>query len=161
MCQVLTHCGFFRGSRWMEAAPTSIEILSRSTLGQSDEPSDLRGSLSECIQHLAVPGGHPSNYEPGATLPNFSDRDNHYERTPYSVSSFRDIIILVLPFQWFSRPDSDKISLHLCLVSFRDCLNPFIVLSRTVRTSLQSLYFSFALSMATLSQRTLHLNVSD
>ena len=35
---------------------------------QSDEPSDLRGSLEphECIQHLAVPGGHPSTYEPGA-----------------------------------------------------------------------------------------------
>ena len=31
------------------------------------------------------PGGHPSNYEPGATSLNFSDRANHYERTPYSV----------------------------------------------------------------------------
>ena len=30
----------------METAPTSIEILLRPTLGQSDEPSDLRGSLS-------------------------------------------------------------------------------------------------------------------
>ena len=26
----------------------------------------------ECIQHLAVPGGHPSNYEPGAALLNFN-----------------------------------------------------------------------------------------
>ena len=30
----------------METAPTSIEVLLRPTLGQSDEPSDLRGSLS-------------------------------------------------------------------------------------------------------------------
>ena len=36
----------FLGSRRMETAPTSIEVLSRPTLGQSDEPSDLRGSLS-------------------------------------------------------------------------------------------------------------------
>ena len=39
----------------------------------------------ECIQHLAVPGGHPSNYEPGATLLNFNDRAQTVERTPYSV----------------------------------------------------------------------------
>ena len=39
----------------------------------------------ECIQHLAVQGGHPSNYEPGATLLNFSDRADTDERTPYSV----------------------------------------------------------------------------
>ena len=30
----------FWGSRWMETAPTSIEVLLRPTLGQSDEPSD-------------------------------------------------------------------------------------------------------------------------
>ena len=30
----------------METAPTSIEVLLRPTLGQSDEPSDLCGSLS-------------------------------------------------------------------------------------------------------------------
>ena len=41
----------------------------------------------QCIQHLAVPGGHPSNYEPGATLLNFSDRAQTVERTPYSVYS--------------------------------------------------------------------------
>ena len=39
----------------------------------------------ECIQHLAVPGGHPSNYERGATLLNFSDRAQTVERTPYPV----------------------------------------------------------------------------
>ena len=41
---------------------------------QSDKPSDLRGSLSPTsvyqVQHLAVKGGHPFNYEPGATLLN-------------------------------------------------------------------------------------------
>ena len=34
------------GSRWMETAPTSIEVLLRPTLVQTDEPSELRGSLS-------------------------------------------------------------------------------------------------------------------
>ena len=41
-----SHVVDFLGSRRMETAPTSIEILLRPTLGQSDEPSDLRGSLS-------------------------------------------------------------------------------------------------------------------
>ena len=36
----------FWGSRRMETAPTSIEVLLRSTQSLSDEPSDLRGSLS-------------------------------------------------------------------------------------------------------------------
>ena len=44
----------------------------------------------ECIQHLVVPGGHPSNYEPGATLLNFSDRANHDERAPYAFPCFQD-----------------------------------------------------------------------
>ena len=72
----------------METAPTSIEVLLRPTSGQSDEPSDLRGSLSPTSVYSTwqSPDGHPSNYEPGATLLNFSDRANHNERTPYSVS---------------------------------------------------------------------------
>ena len=44
MCQIL-HVDFL-GSRRMETAPTSIEVLLRPTQSQSDEPSDLRGSLS-------------------------------------------------------------------------------------------------------------------
>ena len=39
-----SHIVDFLGSRRMETAPTSIEVLLRPTLGQSDEPSDLRGS---------------------------------------------------------------------------------------------------------------------
>ena len=71
----------------METAPTSIEVLLRPTLGQSDEPSDLCGSLSPtCVYSTwQSPSGHPSNYEPGATSLNFSDRADHDERTPYSV----------------------------------------------------------------------------
>ena len=86
MCQVL-HVVDFSGSRRMETAPTSIEVLLRPTQRQSNEPSDIRGSLvpHECIQHLTVPGGHPSNYVPGATLLNFSDQAQTVERTPYSV----------------------------------------------------------------------------
>ena len=55
----------FLGSRWMETAPTSIEVLLRPTLGQSDEPSDLRGSLSPTRVYSTwqSPGGHPSNYD--------------------------------------------------------------------------------------------------
>ena len=54
----------FLGSRRMETAPTSIKVLLRPTLGQSDEPSDLRGSLSPTTQHrcthvqvYTAPGG--------------------------------------------------------------------------------------------------------
>ena len=45
MCQVVHVLDFF-GSRRMETTPTSIEVLLRPTQSQSDEPSDLRGSLS-------------------------------------------------------------------------------------------------------------------
>ena len=45
MCQVL-HVVDFLGSPRMESAPTSIEVLLRPTQSQSDEPSDLRDSLS-------------------------------------------------------------------------------------------------------------------
>ena len=41
----------FLGSRRMETAPTAIEVLLRPTLGQSDKPSDLRGSQSPTTQH--------------------------------------------------------------------------------------------------------------
>ena len=41
-----SHIVDFLGSRRMETAPTSIEVLLRPTLGQSDEPSDLRVFLS-------------------------------------------------------------------------------------------------------------------
>ena len=87
MCQVL-HIVDFLGSRQMGTAPTSIEVLLHPPQSQSDEPSDLRGSLSPTIvyTHLAFPGGHPSTYEPGATSLNFSDRADIDERTPYSVS---------------------------------------------------------------------------
>ena len=83
----------FLGSRRMEIAPTSIDVLLRPTLGQSDEPSDLRGSLSPTTRHrcthtapvMVVPGGHPSNYGPEPALLNFSDRADTDELTRYSV----------------------------------------------------------------------------
>ena len=50
ICQV-HHIVDFLGSRRTETAPTSIEVLLRPNLGQSDEPTDLRGSLSPTIQH--------------------------------------------------------------------------------------------------------------
>ena len=49
----------FLGSRWMETAPTSIEVLLRPTLGQSDEPSDLRGSLSPTSVYSTWQSTHP------------------------------------------------------------------------------------------------------
>ena len=50
MCQVL-HIVDFLGSRRIETASTTIEVLLRSTQSQSDEPSDLRGSLSPTTRH--------------------------------------------------------------------------------------------------------------
>ena len=41
----------FLGSRRMETAPTFIEVLLLPTLVQSDEPFDLRGSLSPTTRH--------------------------------------------------------------------------------------------------------------
>ena len=52
MCQVL-HIVDFLGARRMETALTSIEVLLRSAQSQSDEPSDLRGSLSPTIVYTA------------------------------------------------------------------------------------------------------------
>ena len=43
MCQVLYIVDFL-GSRRMETAPTSIEVILRPTQSQSDEPSDSRGT---------------------------------------------------------------------------------------------------------------------
>ena len=45
------HIVDFLGSSRMKTAPTSIEVLLRPTLGQSDEPSDLHGYLSPTTQH--------------------------------------------------------------------------------------------------------------
>ena len=57
MCQVL-HIVDFLGSRRMETAPTSIEVLLHPPQSQSDEPSDIRGSLSPTIVYTAQ---YPSN----------------------------------------------------------------------------------------------------
>ena len=90
------HIVDFLGSRRMETAPTSIEVILRPTLVQSDEPSDLRVSLSPTRRHscthvlgYTAPGtGSPRrspNYGPGPALLNFSDRANTDVLTPYSV----------------------------------------------------------------------------
>ena len=65
------HIVNFLGSRWMETLPTSIEVLLRPNLIQSDEASDLRGSLRSTTQHSCmhvlvytapcVASGYPSN----------------------------------------------------------------------------------------------------
>ena len=88
----------------METAPTSIEILLRPSQSQSDEPSDLRGSLSPTSVYSTwqSPGGHPSNYEPGATLLNFSDRAQTVERTPFSAYSKMIQLPLYLLHRWIS-----------------------------------------------------------
>ena len=85
----------FLGSQRMETAPKSIEVILRLTLTQSDEPSDLCGSLSPTTRHrcthvrvYTAPGrtsGHPSNYAPGPSLLNFSDQADTDELTPYLV----------------------------------------------------------------------------
>ena len=45
------HIMDFLGSRRMETAPTSIEVLLRPAQIHSYEPSDLRGSLSPTTRH--------------------------------------------------------------------------------------------------------------
>ena len=86
MCQVLTHCGFSGVSpdgncayvHWGSLTSNTRSVRRAIWFTWFSEPH-------ECQQHLAVPGGHPSNYQPGATLLNFSDRANHDGQTPYSV----------------------------------------------------------------------------
>ena len=113
------HIMDFLGSRWMETAPTSIEVLLRSNLVQTDEPSDLRGSLSLTTRHrcthvlvyTAPCTGSPrrspiqlSDYGPGLALLNFSDRANTDELTPYSVYNCKtSVFYLKSPF--ISRAD--------------------------------------------------------
>ena len=79
------HIVDFLGSRQMETAPTSIEVLLRPTLGQSDESSDLRGSLSPTTQprctHVLVYTA-PIQLWNGPALLNFSDRADTDELTP-------------------------------------------------------------------------------
>ena len=89
------HIVDFLGSRGMETAPTSIEVILRSYLGpvQLDELADLRGSLSPTTRHrlqaivyrtwwsqaVTHPIMDPSNYGPGPALLNFNDRANNNE----------------------------------------------------------------------------------
>ena len=54
LCAKYSHIVDFLGSRWTETAPTSIEVILRPTVGQSDEPSDLYGSLSPTTQHRCM-----------------------------------------------------------------------------------------------------------
>ena len=51
ICAKYSHIVDVLGSRQMETAPTFIEILLRPTLCQSNDPSDLRGSLSPTTRH--------------------------------------------------------------------------------------------------------------
>ena len=67
-----------------ESVSVSVYYVAVRTIVLSRDVSNL-ARPHECIQHLAVPGAHPSNYEPGAKLLNFSDRAQTVERTPYSV----------------------------------------------------------------------------
>ena len=71
LCAKYSHIVDFLGSRRMETAPTSIEVLLRPTLGQSDE-------------HLAVTGGHLSNKQ-GARLFNLEPTPMSERRIPYII----------------------------------------------------------------------------
>ena len=93
--ELSTHIVDFLGFSRMKTAPTTIEVLLCSTLGQSDEASDLRGFLSPTTRHrckhvlvYAAPGcprRSPIHYGPGPAGLNFSDRADTDELTPYSV----------------------------------------------------------------------------
>ena len=65
LCAKYSHILDFLGFCRMETAPTFIKVLLRPALGQSDEPSDLRGSLSPTTRHrcthvlvYTAPGSH-------------------------------------------------------------------------------------------------------
>ena len=51
LCAKYSHIVNFLRSRRMETAPTSIEVILCPVLRQTDEPSDLRGSLSPMTRH--------------------------------------------------------------------------------------------------------------
>ena len=89
MCQVPTHCGFSRVSpdencayvHWGSFTSNSRSVRRTIWFTWFSEPH-------ECIQHLAVPGNHPSNYEPGATLLDSSEPTTMSERRmPFHVSN--------------------------------------------------------------------------
>ena len=79
----------FLESRRMETVPTSIEVLLRPAQSQSDEPSDLRGSLSPTSVYITWQSQAVTHPIMNATLLNFSDRAQTVERTPYSVSTWQ------------------------------------------------------------------------
>ena len=94
MCQVLHVVDFFGGSP-DGTAPTSIEALLRPTQSQSDEPSDLRGSLSPTSvystwQSQAVT--HPLMNRARRCLTSVIEHKT-VERTPYSVYVHRRQIL--------------------------------------------------------------------
>ena len=96
MCQVLAHCRFSGVSLDGNCAYVHWGFFTSNSDQGIGQTSHLRGYLSPTSVYSTwqSPGGHPSNYEPGATLLNFSDRANHDERTPYSVYKWSCLIIL-------------------------------------------------------------------
>ena len=86
LCAKYSHIVDSLGSRRMGTAPTFIEVLSRLALGQSDEPSDLRGSLSPMTRHrcthvLVYTAPGRTRRSPGPALLSFSDRVDTDELT--------------------------------------------------------------------------------
>ena len=77
-------------TRSQETAPTSIEVILRPSLVQSDEPSDLRGFLSPTSVYITWQSQAVTHPIMNRALLNLSDRANTDERTPYSVLD-RDI----------------------------------------------------------------------
>ena len=73
---LLRHIVDCLGSRRMETAPTSTEVLLRPT---------LVSQTSHLFHVVLLSGGHPSNLGPGPALRNFSDRAYTDELSPYSV----------------------------------------------------------------------------
>ena len=88
----------------------------------------------ECIQHLAVPGGHPSNYEPGATLLDFSDIANTDELTPYSVGLYIRFINVFSKVNLYLEPgvnvyiDLDYLPLKWTAKNNKKCINIWWIL---------------------------------
>ena len=103
LCAKYSHIVDFLGSRRMETAPTSIEVLLRPTLGQSDEPSDLRGSLSPTSVYStwqSQAANHPIMNRARRCLTSVIEPITMSERRiPYISSSPRDKLIVGRPKQ--------------------------------------------------------------
>ena len=85
------------------------------------------------MRRLAVPGNHPSNYEAGATLLNFSDQADTDETTPYSVYNHTIYIpttpSFTLGLAWPAKNQKwEDWALYCCKLMFNDDKTELVII---------------------------------